>query len=257
MNIFGDIVTAVGFAVAALSCFYLIPDFLPGNGDAMLQYAVMAAVAFYIIRAKQVSTYRFFRLPEVSVVSGIGIVLAVIYGWMRTFTDEPVSLSLSAKILGLLYLLLIGLGEEFVSRGFIFSIFEKYGMPVAVFASSLIFGLMHLNLYRGKYWNAPDAYFHVVNTFGFAVLAAAVMLATKSIWVAVLMHAVADWSVIFSKNAPEGYIPPVKPFDPLWQVIQDSFGLIEIPLIFSTIIFTAMWISRRKSYPKLIDQIWN
>jgi membrane protease YdiL (CAAX protease family) len=256
MKIFEDIATAVGFAVAALLSFYLIPEFFSGgNGDAMFEYAVMAFVAFYIIRALHMSTLRFFRLPEISVISGIGFVLAGIYCYMRVFTDDPVSLTFTEKVLGLIYLLLIGLGEELVARGFIFGVFDKYGTPVAVFVSSLVFALMHLNLYLGEYWNAQNAYYHVLHTFGFAVLAAAVMLATKSIWTVVLMHAVSDWGVVFSKNAPDGYIPPVEPWDPAWDVVVHSFNSVVFPITFALIIFVAMWLSKKQFNPKWLKPL--
>jgi uncharacterized membrane protein len=54
-------------------------------------------------------------------------------------------------------------------------------------------------------------YWHVVETFGFAVFACALMIVTRSIWLGVIFHALVDWSIVFDK-----YIPP-DPNEEIWR----------------------------------------
>lgn len=54
-------------------------------------------------------------------------------------------------------------------------------------------------LYLDDRWGAWKAYSHVIAAFGFGLLACALMIATKSIWVAVIFHTLANWERAFPK----------------------------------------------------------
>lgn len=59
---------------------------------------------------------------------------------------------LRVKIAGIISILLIGFGEEMVSRVFVFGALQRFGTTFAVLVSSAMFGLMHINVYLPE-WN--------------------------------------------------------------------------------------------------------
>jgi hypothetical protein len=70
---------------------------------------------------------------------------------------------------------------------------------------------MHINRYWGSDWDPWLAYWHVVETFGFAVFACALMILTRSIWLVVIFHGLIDWSIVFDE-----YVPP-DPNEVAWE----------------------------------------
>jgi membrane protease YdiL (CAAX protease family) len=129
---------------------------------------------------------------------------------------------------------------------------KKYGTAVALIFSSIAFGLMHLNVYLGDDWNPVNAYWHCLSAAGFGFLAAAVMLAMKSILPAIIMHALFDWPVVFSppsKDESSDYVPH---FDPLWQTIKDSFAEIMIDVSIGLVLLLIARGIRFKRIPRLV-----
>jgi membrane protease YdiL (CAAX protease family) len=256
MKFIKDVVIVAVFAMASLMIFHLIPNlFGGGNREAIFEYSLVATLTLVVIAIYGRGALSYFRLPRFSFASGVAIIVAATYAAGQTTVEHPVHLSLGGKVEGLIYLFAIGFGEELAARGFIFDVFNKYGKKVAVVGSALVFALMHLNLFLGKYWNPKLAYYEILNTFSFGILAAAVLLATRSIWVPIVMHAVCDWSVVFNKNAPDDYIPKVKPFDPFWTTVKYSFETVQYPLGFALLIFISMWVSKHKFYPTFIERL--
>jgi membrane protease YdiL (CAAX protease family) len=124
---------------------------------------------------------------------------------------------------GIIFLLSIGFGEELVARGFIYGVLKRRSHKAAIFVSSFFFGLMHLNLYTGSDWDPWLAYWHVMSAFCFGFLMCAIMIATRSIWVAVLVHALMDWSVVFDKTPPKlADNPPIS--YPFWEGLTSPFS---------------------------------
>jgi membrane protease YdiL (CAAX protease family) len=68
-----------------------------------------------------------------------------------------------------------------------------------MFISSFMFGLMHINVYLPSSvgW---VTYWHVMSTFSFGLIMCALLVVTKSIWVPVVFHALADWHIPFEKE---------------------------------------------------------
>ncbi|NDA45655.1 MAG: CPBP family intramembrane metalloprotease, partial [Actinobacteria bacterium] len=132
-----------------------------------------------------------------------------IFGEIRTSDNER--MSVLETVMGIIFLLSIGYSEEIFSRGFVYGALYKFGRRSAIFFSSLGFGLMHINRYWGSDWDAWLAYWHVVETFGFAIFACALMILTRSIWLVVVFHGLIDWSIVFDE-----YIPP-DPNEVAWE----------------------------------------
>jgi membrane protease YdiL (CAAX protease family) len=108
---------------------------------------------------------------------------------------------------------------------------------------------MHLNLYIGSDWDPWLAYWHVMSAFSFGFLMCAIMIATRSIWVAVLVHALMDWSVVFEKAPPNlADRPPIS--YPFWEGLTSPFS------DFIMILFPALLILFFSKPRKIWTPIW-
>ena len=224
-------------SLVGLSCLFLVwLNKFPGHlfGDtyfqaSILSYVGIASFALILMTLVGSQSFEYFRFPRIHFKSLVVIVALIPLVWASTTGDDIESKKLSIAIPGLVYLLMIGMGEEFFSRGFVFGVFRKYGQWRAIWASSLLFGLLHLNLYIGADWDPWQAYAHVWSTFSFGVLACAVMITTRSIWVNIILHALLDWSVVFT-SVTSGTRYPDWQFDSLWEgftyPLFDSLGMI-------------------------------
>lgn len=184
----------------------ILPDeFLAGVPylNATLSFGLLAVFGFTLTRYFRLGTLAYFHLPQMTKPTMAAVGLVFLLTGPPIFLVDRESKSLSLGLLGILFLFSIGLGEEIFSRGFQYGILEKYGRHLALVASSLIFGLMHLNRYVGDNWNPWRAYGHVIATFGFGLLACSLMIATKSIWVAVIFHTLANWDLVFNQVSPD------------------------------------------------------
>jgi membrane protease YdiL (CAAX protease family) len=209
----------VGLSIGAL----LILDYFPSGvfGDipfvsSTINYAVTAGVAYVLVILLGSPSLEYFRLPRIHVKSLLVFVLVSPMIFHSVTHEDLESKQLSETILGIIFLLSIGIGEEIFSRGVIFGVLRRFGQWRAIFGSSLLFALMHLNLYTGKSWDAWQAYAHVWSTFGFGVLMCAVMITTRSIWASVVLHAIIDWGVVFGKDPVSKEPLSDWQFDSLW-----------------------------------------
>lgn len=255
MKKLSDAVAVIAFSLGAL-LFFRIPQVIPNDDlNSTLSYLMMSLAFFYYCHSYQLPSLRYFRLPEFSFPSVIGLIVVTTYAYMGVASERAITLPLIPTITGVIYLLSIGLGEELVSRGFVFGILQKYNVVIAVLGSSILFGLMHLNLYTGKDWDPYRAYWHCLSAAGFGFLAAIVMIATKSILSSIVMHALYDWTVVFSKD--ELSKGPIKHyhFDPLWQTIKDSFVHIGLELFLGFVILCAIGISKIWRWPRLCVRV--
>jgi membrane protease YdiL (CAAX protease family) len=210
----------IGLSLVAL----LILDYFPSRVfedipyvSSTINYAVTAGFAYVLVILLGSPSLQYFRLPRFHVKSLLALLLVSPMIWKSVTHENLESKKLSVAIPGIIFLLFIGIGEEIFSRGVIFGVLRKFGQWRAIFGSSFLFALMHLNLYTGKNWDAWQAYAHVWSTFGFGVLMCAVMIATRSIWASVVLHAILDWGVVFEKD-PVSTAPVADwQFDSLWE----------------------------------------
>ncbi len=197
----------LGVKLIVLSvCALLVLDLLPGNWVSQEKHLnsttsyVILGVGFYLANYLVGSdSLEYFKLPRFHFKSVVALTVAALFMIQSVVSSDNVSLKPIDVFSGILFLLSIGFGEEMVSRGLVFGLLRKFGQRKAMFVSSMLFGLMHLNLYRGSNWDAWLAYWHVMEAFSFGILACALMIVTRSIWVAVVFHAICDWGIIFNK----------------------------------------------------------
>ena len=250
-----DAIAVVAFSIGALVLFKF-PVRIPNNDlDSTLPYLLIAISFGYFMHVYQLPTLKYFRLPELSIPSLAGLIVAIFYSYSGIASEDAITLPVIPTVTGLIYLFAIGAGEELVSRGFVFGVLRKYGSVVAVVVSSISFGLMHLNLYIGDDWDAYSAYWHCLSAAGFGLIAAIIMIVTRSILVPIVMHALSDWTVVFSNQPDEGSDGYVGHFDPLWRTIQDSFDYIFFDLTCAVILLTILGLSRIRRIPKFMQPL--
>lgn len=196
------VLSLVGISIFAL----LILDFGPGNwlsdlnfAGGSLNYLVLGLTFYLTVYFVGSESLEYFRLPRFHFKTALALLIASIFVIREISNSDNLSPSAWRTTGGIIYLLAIGFGEEMLSRGLIFGALYKFGVTKAILGSSFLFGLLHLNLYIGKYWDPWVAYWHVMSAFGFGIFACALMIVTRSIWVVVIYHALNDWGVVFDK----------------------------------------------------------
>ncbi|CAN2187128.1 COG1266 Predicted metal-dependent membrane protease [Candidatus Nanopelagicaceae bacterium] len=251
MKKLGDLVAVIGFSIGALLLFKVPIDIPNEDLDSTLPYMLIALSFYYFVHQYQLPSLKYFRLPELSIPSIAGLIVVCFYSYSAISSEASITLPVIPTITGLIYLFALGTGEELVSRGFVFGVLRKYGSVVAVVISSVLFGLMHLNLYTGKDWDPYMAYWHCLSAAGFGVLAAVIMIVTRSILSAIVMHSLFDWTVVFSERAEENSDGYVGQFDPLWQTIKDSFAEITFDVSIALILLAILGLSRLRFISRL------
>jgi hypothetical protein len=117
---------------------------------------------------------------------------------------------------------------------------------------------MHINRYWGSDWDPWLAYWHVVETFGFAVFACALMILTRSIWLVVIFHGLIDWSIVFDEYTPPD--PNEVQWEPsMWQGLTSPLFNLGIFLFLAWLLFkiekgtVPRWVKRLAIKWKLVE----
>lgn len=197
----------LGITIVALSLVaLLILDFVPGTWisdesfvDGIISYVVLGSIFYKSVHVLAFKSLQYFRLPRLHLKTVLALTLASMFAIRQIANSDNVALQPWVATRGIVFLFAIGFGEEMVSRAFTFGALQKFGQGRAIVISSFLFGLMHLNLYLGSNWDLWVAYGHVMSAFGFGIFICSLMIVTRSIWVAVLFHALFDWGVVFDK----------------------------------------------------------
>jgi len=249
-------VTLVASSALVLLVFRIFPEsflksipFLSG----IISYALIALVTYIFVYLLGLPTLEYFGRPKLNLKSLFAVVAVVPLLSKPFFAGNLESKKISVAIMGSIFIFMIGCGEELFSRAFTFGILRRFGKKRAMFFSSLLFGLMHLNLYTGANWDPWVAYWHVMSAFGFGLIACSLMLTTRNIWIPIFFHAIRDVGVAFEK--------PVKPAnqgDGADSTIQFFSGLISplSTLLFDLIlVFILLWIGREHSLPRWMKRL--
>jgi membrane protease YdiL (CAAX protease family) len=175
----------------------------------IFQYVLTIVLAAALIAIVRPPTLRFFGRPRFNWVSIFALAIAGMFIALNISDGYNIHQPLRFKVAGIIFLLTIGLSEELLDRILIFGTLQRFGMRYAVIVSSLIFGLTHLNVYLPN-WHGWQAFTHVCSATGFGLLACGILLATRSYWVVVIFHALADWTVVFdgATNEPDHKYTP-------------------------------------------------
>ena len=171
---------------------------VPGEEfDSTASFLLVGIIFFVIMRFLRVPTMAYFSKPVlgwrflVALALSINLIVVQVSG-------EPIrNLSVGQWLSGALFLCAIGAAEEILSRGVIFGVLLRHGLPVAVIGSSVMFGLMHLNVYS-DYWDPWQAYWHVMSAGAFGLFACALLVVTKSMWMPIFLHVFSNAGLLFS-----------------------------------------------------------
>ena len=165
--------------------------------NSILAFVLLGIFGFAVILIFKVQVLGFFRMPVRTRASFVSIGVAAFLVIPQILFGETERRFLGLSALGLLFILVVGFGEEVFSRGFVYGYLERHGQYFGLIWSSVIFGLLHLNRYLGSNWDSWRAYSHVLSAFALGLFMCALMLVTKSIWASVVFHALANWQLAF------------------------------------------------------------
>lgn len=233
----------------------LVPNFFPGKNNPLntiTSYLVIAGIYLFLIVRFCRPALEYFGLPRFDWKSWIAVVIAGLIAAQRINLYHLNDKSIWTIFTGVLFLFSIGLGEEFVSRGFVYGIFQRFGNQFSLFLSSILFGLLHISWYMGAYWDPWAAYWHVFNAFAAGFFLCALMIATRSIWPSVLMHAAWDWRLAFNSSSvvlpKSGHITNAE----FWSgLISPIWG--NAPLLFlSALLLSLRWWKTPRGFEKLL-----
>jgi membrane protease YdiL (CAAX protease family) len=215
-------------AILSISALLLfrIPEFTHYKGiyfNESFQYFLVTIFGLICVLILRPPTISFFGWPRLKWMGAFTFLVAA--GWAGTVMSDGfvIAQPLRVKIAGIIFILFIGLGEEMIARALIFGSLQRFGTLFAVIASSVFFGLSHINVYLPD-WDIWAAYWHVMSTTGFALFVCALFIATRSYWVVAIFHALVDWGVVFEKmntTGGEDYSPGI--LEGLWWGVEDFF----------------------------------
>ena len=190
----------LGYTAIVLALYRVLPTWLVSDEryvNSIIIYIVISVLFLVIVYLKGVDSLEYFRRPRLGAASIMAMVISAMFVSLHLFSGQNESKPLEYAIPGIIFLLGIGISEEIFSRGLIFGMLRKYGQFKAIVFSSIVFGLMHINVYVGDNWDLWHAYSHVISSSAWGFLACTIMIATRSIWFVAVFHALVDWGIVF------------------------------------------------------------
>jgi membrane protease YdiL (CAAX protease family) len=220
--------TLMFMAILSISALLLfrIPEITHYKGiyfNESFQYFLVTIFGLICVLILRPPTISYFGWPRLKWMGAFTFVVAAVWAGTVMSDGFVIAQPLRVKIAGIIFILFIGLGEEMIARVLIFGSLQRFGTLFAVIASSVFFGLSHINVYLPD-WDAWTAYWHVMSTTGFALFACALFIATRSYWVVAIFHALVDWGVVFEKmntTGGEDYSPGI--LEGLWWGVENFF----------------------------------
>jgi membrane protease YdiL (CAAX protease family) len=190
----------LGYVAIVMALYRVLPTWLVSDEryvNSIIIYIVISVLFLAIVYLKGVDSLEYFRRPRLGAASITAMVIAAVFVLPEFVGGQNEMKPWGYVIPGIILLLGIGISEEIFSRGLVFGMLRKYGERKAIVFSSVIFGLMHINVYVGDNWDLWTAYDHVVSAGCWGFLACSIMIATRSIWFVAVFHALVDWSIVF------------------------------------------------------------
>ncbi len=121
-----------------------------------LQYLFIAILGLICVVILKPTTISYFGWPRISWINGFTILAAIGIVAISIDSGYMIQQPLRVMVAGVIYILMIGFGEEMISRVLIFGTLQRFGIRFAVLTSSFMFGLMHINVYLPD-WSAWEA----------------------------------------------------------------------------------------------------
>jgi len=244
----------LGYSAVVIFFFRVIPYTWISDEkylNSIISYYIIGVLFLGLVFIKGVDSLEYFRLPEISArsITAMSVVAMMVSPQFLGGQNEVKPWTVAVP--GIIFLIGIAFGEEMFARGFLFGILRKHGQRNAIIFSSVVFGLMHLNLYTGENWELWNAYSHVVSSGVFGVIAAQVMIMTRSIWVSVILHTFSNWFIVFEKVTEEEAGTEIYP---TYSLFDNLISPVWEFLIFGPIILFLARVNRG-GWPKWIEKI--
>jgi membrane protease YdiL (CAAX protease family) len=258
-----DSIVALLIVTVSTLLFFRLPMITYFRGiyfNETFQYLLIALVGLIVVLVIRPPTIHYFGLPRFRWLGGVIVVLAIALVALEMTNGYMIKQPLRVKVAGVITILAIGLGEEMISRVLIFGSLLHFGTRFAVITSSVFFGLMHINVYLPE-WSSWDAYWHVMMATGFGLFTCALFIATRSYWIVVIFHGLADWTVVFDKlntYGGEEYSPGI--LEGLRWGVEDfaiQYGLLGLILLCVLRGRWPKWILWLAVKSKLVEQATN
>ncbi len=205
--------------------------------NSILAFVSLGIFGLALIVIFKVQVLEYFEMPVRTKASFVSIGLAVMLVVPPILIGETNERFLGLSVLGILFILSVGFGEEVFSRGFVFGYLGRHGQYFGLIWSSVIFGMLHLNRYLGSDWDGWRAYSHVLSASAIGLFMCALMMVTKSIWASIIFHALANWHLAF-KGRRE--IDTEVVGQSLLENLLNPLGSV---LVYSTFAFFILWMN--------------
>ncbi|MFC9541501.1 CPBP family intramembrane glutamic endopeptidase [Lysinibacillus sp. NPDC056959] len=167
-----------------------------------IAFAVGVLVTLWIMKKSKFSFqdfgFRKFKAEAWMVV----IVIFELVAFFNGITDQDGSSARYVLIL-LLFVIAVGLCEEFIFRGLIFKYLSAKGLKVAIIGSSILFGIGHFaNILSGA--DLLMILLQITFAFLFGLVCAEIVAKTKSIMFPIIWHATHDFIAFMTdKSEPD------------------------------------------------------
>ncbi|MGE7911127.1 CPBP family intramembrane glutamic endopeptidase [Lysinibacillus xylanilyticus] len=177
--------------ISSLSSIFLI-QFISTAGGVL--------VTLWIMKKSKFSFHDFgFRRFKAGAWMAV-IVFSELIAFFNGITDED-GFSAQYVFILLLFVIAVGLCEEFIFRGLIFKYLSAKGLKVAILGSSFLFGIGHLaNILSGA--DLLMTLLQITYAFLFGLVCAEIVAKTKSIIFPIVWHAMHDFIAFLTDSEP-------------------------------------------------------
>jgi membrane protease YdiL (CAAX protease family) len=196
-------ITQVVVATALILSFayFDLGDFLPFTRFwiRIIETTLSTGISLFFIHRYAPNAMQVLRLPRIAPRFIIALfftifICANLLGGMKVHEK-----TIGGWIAGIIAALCVGITEEFFCRGFLLGMFSRLGIWLSALFSSLFFGLLHfINIAAGQGWGPTTG--QVISASGFGFFAAGLTLFSRSIYLAVIIHAAVDLPVMLSNR---------------------------------------------------------
>ncbi|MFE3574214.1 CPBP family intramembrane glutamic endopeptidase [Lysinibacillus sp. NPDC059133] len=165
-----------------------------------IAFAVGVLVTLWIMKKSKFSFQDFgFRRFKAEAWMAV-IVIFELVAFFNGITDQD-GFSAQYVLILLLFVIAVGLCEEFIFRGLIFKYLSAKGLKVAIIGSSILFGIGHLaNILSGA--DLLMTLLQITFAFLFGLVCAEIVAKTKSIIFPIVWHATHDFIAFLTDSEP-------------------------------------------------------
>ena len=164
-------------------------------------FAFVVLIIMLFFKNSYVFTEKKMKFVD-SVLLGLPMLIVIFINLYVSFTSLE-TINYPNLIILLLLCVFIGIGEEFLCRGFLQNEFiERFGdskkhILLSILFSSLIFGLMHIsNVLTGQ--SLFETIMQVLQATSIGILFGSIYYKSKNIWSVIFLHGIYDFSIMLS-----------------------------------------------------------